>query len=177
MASNDTTDGVSRRPLPLQIPKNNAPSASMLGDVTTTDPSTSPLTGAAAAAAIAAAASGSDTLPATSSQPPPTVAPLGKRSQSKQAKQLQQQQQQQAEETDDEDEGPDDKDDRRPWVPWEDEKVRELVAKFGTKRWSNVGSYLPGRTGKQCRERLVFTVDMRFRPFSMNVDLFLYLPA
>lgn len=28
-----------------------------------------------------------------------------------------------------------------------------LVAKFGTRRWSMVGDHLPGRNGKQCRER------------------------
>ena len=35
----------------------------------------------------------------------------------------------------------------------EDMKVLELVKKYGTKKWSLVGSFLQGRTGKQCRER------------------------
>lgn len=42
---------------------------------------------------------------------------------------------------------------RRPWTKEEDRKVLELVKKYGTKKWSLVGSLLDGRTGKQCRER------------------------
>ncbi len=41
----------------------------------------------------------------------------------------------------------------RKWTPEEDEKMIGLVAKFGTRRWSMVGDHLPGRNGKQCRER------------------------
>jgi hypothetical protein len=44
-------------------------------------------------------------------------------------------------------------DDRRPWTREEDNKVMALVALHGTKKWSIVGNALPGRTGKQCRER------------------------
>ena len=44
-------------------------------------------------------------------------------------------------------------DERRPWTKEEDLKVTELVGKYGTKKWSLVGSCLDGRTGKQCRER------------------------
>jgi len=43
--------------------------------------------------------------------------------------------------------------DRRPWTKDEDIKVVDLVKKYGTKKWSLVGSFLEGRTGKQCRER------------------------
>lgn len=35
----------------------------------------------------------------------------------------------------------------------EDDKVRQLVAKFGPKKWSVIAHQLPGRMGKQCRER------------------------
>ena len=35
----------------------------------------------------------------------------------------------------------------------EDAKVVELVKKFGAKRWSVIAQELPGRIGKQCRER------------------------
>jgi hypothetical protein len=31
--------------------------------------------------------------------------------------------------------------------------VRQLVAEYGTKRWSHIATFLPGRLGKQCRER------------------------
>ena len=35
----------------------------------------------------------------------------------------------------------------------EDDKVRELVTLHGPKKWSLIASNLPGRIGKQCRER------------------------
>ena len=40
-----------------------------------------------------------------------------------------------------------------PWRKEEDDKVRELVAMHGAKKWSFISSHLPGRIGKQCRER------------------------
>ena len=41
----------------------------------------------------------------------------------------------------------------RPPIPQEDATVRALVAEYGTKKWSQIASQLPGRLGKQCRER------------------------
>ena len=38
----------------------------------------------------------------------------------------------------------------------EDEKVVELVRKYGPKRWSLIAQHLKGRIGKQCRERYSF---------------------
>jgi transcriptional activator Myb len=35
----------------------------------------------------------------------------------------------------------------------EDEKVRHLVGVYGAKKWSKIAAELPGRIGKQCRER------------------------
>jgi hypothetical protein len=35
----------------------------------------------------------------------------------------------------------------------EDEKIVQLVAKYGAKKWSLIAAELPGRIGKQCRER------------------------
>lgn len=35
----------------------------------------------------------------------------------------------------------------------EDTQVVELVRKFGAKKWSLIAQHLPGRIGKQCRER------------------------
>jgi hypothetical protein len=35
----------------------------------------------------------------------------------------------------------------------EDEQMVELVQKYGTKKWSAIAKELPGRLGKQCRER------------------------
>jgi len=40
-----------------------------------------------------------------------------------------------------------------PWTPEEDQKVIELVKIYGPKKWSLIASHLPGRIGKQCRER------------------------
>jgi Myb-like DNA-binding domain len=40
-----------------------------------------------------------------------------------------------------------------PWTPEEDAKVLEVVAEFGPQKWTKIASYLPGRIGKQCRER------------------------
>ncbi|XP_067933621.1 transcriptional activator Myb-like isoform X2 [Watersipora subatra] len=40
-----------------------------------------------------------------------------------------------------------------PWSKKEDDVVIDLVRRYGTKRWSMVSKLLPGRTGKQCRER------------------------
>ncbi|KAL3939829.1 MAG: hypothetical protein SGARI_001226 [Bacillariaceae sp.] len=40
-----------------------------------------------------------------------------------------------------------------PWTAEEDRKVVELVKKYGAKKWSLIASNLPGRIGKQCRER------------------------
>ena len=39
------------------------------------------------------------------------------------------------------------------WTKEEDSKLVELVARHGPQRWSHLASELPGRTGKQCRER------------------------
>jgi len=35
----------------------------------------------------------------------------------------------------------------------EDQTVIELVGKIGAKKWSQIAHELPGRIGKQCRER------------------------
>uniref|UniRef100_S4R9E1 V-myb avian myeloblastosis viral oncogene homolog-like 1 n=1 Tax=Petromyzon marinus TaxID=7757 RepID=S4R9E1_PETMA len=40
-----------------------------------------------------------------------------------------------------------------PWTKEEDQKVIELVMKYGPKRWSLIAKQLKGRIGKQCRER------------------------
>ena len=40
-----------------------------------------------------------------------------------------------------------------PWTEEEDKKVIDLVSKYGAKKWSAIANELPGRIGKQCRER------------------------
>ncbi|KAF2304468.1 hypothetical protein GH714_031851 [Hevea brasiliensis] len=40
-----------------------------------------------------------------------------------------------------------------PWSKEEDEIIIEMVNKYGPKKWSTIAHHLPGRIGKQCRER------------------------
>ncbi|GAB2275685.1 hypothetical protein Dimus_010439 [Dionaea muscipula] len=40
-----------------------------------------------------------------------------------------------------------------PWTKEEDETIIQLVEEFGPKKWSTIAQHLPGRIGKQCRER------------------------
>ena len=42
---------------------------------------------------------------------------------------------------------------KRPWQPAEDKKMLQLVDTLGAGKWAVIASYLPGRNGKQCRER------------------------
>ncbi|KAL6636754.1 hypothetical protein ACP70R_024326 [Stipagrostis hirtigluma subsp. patula] len=39
------------------------------------------------------------------------------------------------------------------WTPEEDRKLVKLVEQFGLRKWSYIAQMLPGRVGKQCRER------------------------
>ncbi|KAL5225926.1 hypothetical protein ABZP36_012565 [Zizania latifolia] len=39
------------------------------------------------------------------------------------------------------------------WTPEQDRKLVKLVEEFGLKKWSQIARMLPGRVGKQCRER------------------------
>lgn len=40
-----------------------------------------------------------------------------------------------------------------PWSKEEDDIIVEMVKKYGPKKWSTIAQALPGRIGKQCRER------------------------
>jgi Myb-like DNA-binding domain len=40
-----------------------------------------------------------------------------------------------------------------PWTEEEDEKIARLVVEVGANKWSHIAKHLPGRIGKQCRER------------------------
>ncbi|CAK8539390.1 unnamed protein product [Lathyrus sativus] len=42
---------------------------------------------------------------------------------------------------------------KRTWTKEEDESLIKLVRKYGFKRWSFIAKSMPGRIGKQCRER------------------------
>jgi hypothetical protein len=39
------------------------------------------------------------------------------------------------------------------YLAQEDDRIMELVGKYGAKKWSVIAQNLPGRIGKQCRER------------------------
>ncbi len=40
-----------------------------------------------------------------------------------------------------------------PWTKKEDERLKDLIKTHGAKKWSIIANLLPGRVGKQCRER------------------------
>lgn len=42
---------------------------------------------------------------------------------------------------------------KRQWAPEEDQIVRQHVQTYGPRKWSKIAAHLPGRIGKQCRER------------------------
>jgi hypothetical protein len=65
-----------------------------------------------------------------------------------------------------------------PWTVEEDNILKMLVFEFGPKDWSKIASNLPGRIGKQCRERWVNHLDPNIKkgPFTEeeeNVKIFI----
>ena len=68
---------------------------------------------------------------------------------------------------------------RQPWTPEEDSAISSLVSLLGTKKWSYIAQRmqvdfsLPGRSGKQCRERWHNHLDPRLnkKPWSAEEDL------
>ncbi|KAH9617068.1 hypothetical protein KSS87_011990, partial [Heliosperma pusillum] len=50
-----------------------------------------------------------------------------------------------------------------PWTKEEDDCIIELVQKYGCRRWSVIAKSLPGRIGKQCRERWYNHLDPSIR--------------
>jgi len=42
---------------------------------------------------------------------------------------------------------------KRLWTPAEDDQLVAVVNKYGASRWSLIATHVPGRAGKQCRER------------------------
>ena len=42
---------------------------------------------------------------------------------------------------------------RGPWTEEEDKKLLKLVESYGPRKWTAIAEELPGRSGKQCRER------------------------
>jgi hypothetical protein len=50
-----------------------------------------------------------------------------------------------------------------PWTKEEDDILRSMVEECGAKNWSTIASALPGRIGKQCRERWHNHLDPNIR--------------
>ena len=59
-----------------------------------------------------------------------------------------------------------------PWTKEEDEKIISLVRAHGAKKWSQIAAELPGRIGKQCRERWHnhLNPDIKKGPFTEEED-------
>ncbi|KAL2090770.1 hypothetical protein ACEWY4_013033 [Coilia grayii] len=63
-----------------------------------------------------------------------------------------------------------------PWTKEEDERVIELVKKYGNKQWAMVAKHLKGRLGKQCRERWHnhLNPDVKKSSWTAEEDLVIY---
>lgn len=59
---------------------------------------------------------------------------------------------------------------RKQWTQYEDDTVRRLVHLHGTRSWTLVAQNLPGRTGKQCRERWHNHLDHDIRKDAWSVE-------
>ena len=59
-----------------------------------------------------------------------------------------------------------------PWRKEEDELLTALVARYGARRWTTIAAHIPGRTGKQARERWLnqLSPDLAKRPWNDNED-------
>ena len=58
-----------------------------------------------------------------------------------------------------------------PWCTGEDEQLTELVKQYGGKHWARIASMLPGRTGKQCRERWCNNLDPSLKKGAWTQDV------
>ena len=63
------------------------------------------------------------------------------------------------------------------WTKEEDDTLREQVRQYGLKNWVLVSKGLPGRIGKQCRERWHNHLDPKIKKtkWSPEEDLILYM--
>ncbi|EGB11303.1 hypothetical protein AURANDRAFT_9175, partial [Aureococcus anophagefferens] len=57
-----------------------------------------------------------------------------------------------------------------PWSAAEDEELTRLVTQRGPRRWPTIASAMPGRTGKQCRERWHNQLDPAVSKAPFTVD-------
>jgi hypothetical protein len=56
------------------------------------------------------------------------------------------------------------------WTSEEDSVVLSLVHRLGPKHWSVISSYLPGRNGKQCRERWHNHLNPEIKTHSWTIE-------
>lgn len=61
------------------------------------------------------------------------------------------------------------------WTYDEDQLLIQTISKYGSKNWSLIASEIPGRTGKQCRERWLnqLNPELNKEHWSNNEDLIL----
>jgi hypothetical protein len=61
---------------------------------------------------------------------------------------------------------------KKPWCPSEDNRMIDLVKTHGPGKWAVIASYLPGRNGKQCRERWhnQLNPDIKKDPWTVEED-------
>ena len=64
-----------------------------------------------------------------------------------------------------------------PWNKEEDDILRQMVEENGAKNWSAIAAALPGRIGKQCRERWHNHLDpnIRMEKWSQEEDRLILL--
>uniref|UniRef100_N1R096 Transcription factor MYB98 n=1 Tax=Aegilops tauschii TaxID=37682 RepID=N1R096_AEGTA len=59
---------------------------------------------------------------------------------------------------------------RGSWTVEEDTLLRAKVHEFGIGKWTNIAMYLPGRSGKQCRERWTNQLDLNIEVISQDLN-------
>lgn len=63
----------------------------------------------------------------------------------------------------------------RTWTKEADAAIVDLVAEYGPKHWSQIAAHVPGRSGKQCRERWQhhLSPDIKKETWSQEEDMIL----
>jgi hypothetical protein len=50
-----------------------------------------------------------------------------------------------------------------PWTPQEDEKLQAWIKTKGPEKWAECSQFITGRSGKQCRERWLNTLNPKLK--------------
>nr|GFA92808.1 hypothetical protein [Tanacetum cinerariifolium] len=59
---------------------------------------------------------------------------------------------------------------RRHWKNWEDIRLREFVARHGTRDWKPISEQLPGRSGNSCRLRWLNHLDPNLKKMDFTIE-------